>query len=101
MDQWHEKKLGFGAGVYQHLRDLRELRYQYDKGVTPDRAFVVAMNIETSEISVYFPPGNKVLVHLCDAASCPTPNFENGMTNVMSEEEFPIVPSFIDAISGV
>jgi hypothetical protein len=91
MEQWHRKYLGIGAQVYQSLRELRDLRYRLDREVTPERCWIVAEDLATAEVSVYFPPGNDAMTITCNAVPCPPPSFSPGGLYQLSEERLPIV----------
>lgn len=90
MGQWHKKRLGEGAAVYQNLRELSYLRYQHDPDVSAERMYIVAVDTVAAEMSAYFPSGNQVLVAACNAMPCPPPNFDGQFLRKLSEERFPI-----------
>jgi hypothetical protein len=91
MEQWHRKYLGAGGQVYQSLRELRDLRYRLDKLVTQERCWIVAADLDTAEVSVYFPPGNGVMTVACNAIpSLPPPTDPQGIY-LLSKETLPVV----------
>jgi hypothetical protein len=92
MEQWHRKYVGIGGQVYQSLRELRDLRYRLDREVTSERCWLVSEDLETSEVSVYFPPGNGAMAIACNAVPCPPPSFTSGRHYQLSKESLPIVP---------
>lgn len=96
MDQWHRKYLGSGVQVYASLRNLREVRYQLDRQVTPDRGFIVLLDIERDDMSAYFPPGNDLVVQALEAVRCPPPGVASERVREFSREDFPIKPVFLE-----
>lgn len=96
MNQWYKKSLGTGTPVFQHLRDLRELRFQCDRDVSDDRTYIVATDVSTTEVIAFLPPGNILLAQLCGAIRCEKPDFAGGGLVVLSTEDFPIVTPFAE-----
>lgn len=100
MTSWFKKPLGVGAQVYQSLRELRTVRYTHDADVLPDRLYVVGVDTSSMVTLAYFPPGNLHMATLVGAESCPQPHFKGTDLVLLSEEAFPILPSYAFSFPG-
>lgn len=96
MEQWYRLCLGRGADVYQSLREVRDLRYRVDPQVPPELLYITAIEIESGDTWVYFPPGNGLLAATCNAEPCQPPIFDGDTLVELASEEYPITASYPD-----
>lgn len=92
MTHWRRKYLGEGPQVYQTLREIRAWRYRMDRDVPLQRGYIVALDVTSMRMFVFFPPGNTVIADAFQAPLCDAPQFSREGIAELYKEQFPVRP---------